>query len=426
MKHVVVIGGGVIGLCTAYSLHARGCEVTLLDAGRFGSGASYGNAGWITPSLSGPVPAPGIAKQSIRWMFDSRSPLYIKPRFDPGFALWLMRFWSKCRRDTFRQGLAATAALNERTFELFDELVRDGVTFEQHTKGLLFAFESRSGLETELEILELMRPFGYAPQVMDARQTQSLEPALSGNVVGGLWVKQERQVRPDDLVVGLVKRLLDDGLDLREDAPVTAIEMAGRTVTSVRVGDEPITADAFVVATGAWMPRLTRTLGIRVPVEAGKGYSIDFTPPPLQIGHALYLYEARVAVTPFADRVRLAGTMELSGLNDRIVGNRVDAITDAASRYLEGWSSDARGNSPWTGMRPMTPDGLPIIGRAPECPNLFLAGGHAMLGVTLGPATGEALADLIVSGSSPQVLQPFDPSRFSPRRSRIGALKAVA
>jgi D-amino-acid dehydrogenase len=321
----------------------------------------------------------------------------------------------------FRKGLLATAELSARTFQLFDDLSQRGVNFEQHRKGLVFVFRSKDELHRDLEVLELLRPFGYSPAALDPSEVQDLEPAVREDIAGGIWISQERQVRPDDLVMALGKQLLNDGVALQEGVAVDAIEAAAGVVKGVHARGRVIPADAVVIAAGVWMPRLLRDLKIRIPIEPGKGYSLDFLSPRMEIAHALYLYEARVAVTPFEGRIRLAGTMELSGINDQIVHERVDAIVDAAATYLKNWPIDCERGRPWTGMRPMTPDGLPVIGRVPSLENLFLAGGHAMLGVTLGPVTGEELAELIVSERMPPVLAPFDPQRFARRDRRLSA-----
>ncbi len=421
---VVIVGGGVVGLCAAYALRRHGIAVTVLDAGRPGAGASHGNAGWIVPSLSGPVPAPGLTRTSLRWMLRPASPLYIQPRADPAFGRWLLAFWRRCNARDHRAGLEATAALNRRTMELFDAYRADGIAFEQHADGLVFAYLDPAELERDLRGLELLQPFGYEATPLDGEAMRELEPALAGTVVGGYHLPQERHVRPDSFVAGLVARLTVDGVDLRGDTPVIGIEHRGDRVTAVETPAGRIAADAVVVCAGAWTPGVLRLAGVRdFPIEAGKGYSLDYAPPPplpQPVRRALYLHEVRVAVTPLDGLVRLAGTMELSGVNDRLSPRRLMAIARAGARYLQGWPADPAVATPWTGMRPMTPDGLPAIGRVPGFANLIVASGHAMLGLTLAPATGEAVAELIATGRTPEGLGPFDPARFARRGGRAG------
>lgn len=413
MRHVTVVGGGVIGLCTAWELHKRGARVTVLEARGLGTGASWGNAGWIVPSLSAPVPAPGLVRASLKWMVKPDSPLYLRPRFDVQFARWLLGFWRACRPAAYRAGLEATAELNRRTMDLFDGLRADGVDFEMHRDGILFAYEALSEMEHDLEGVEQLRAIGYErPEQLVGDAVRECEPALSDGIAGGYLIGNERHVRPETLTAGLVARLTASAVELRANEPVTGLETARGRVTEVVTVDLRLPTDAVVIAAGAWTPRVARMVGVHMPIEAGKGYSLDYSPPPTRVRRPLYLHEARVAVTPFAGMVRLAGTMELSGLNERVDFRRVGAIARAGARLLKDWPSDAGAATAWTGMRPLTPDGLPIIGLVPGFRNLAIASGHAMLGVTLAPATAVAVADLLTTGRLSATLQPFDPARF--------------
>ncbi len=412
---VAIIGGGVIGLCSAFFLQRRGWQVTLLTAGAPGHGASAVNAGWIVPSLSEPVPAPGLVTTSLRWMLRSDSPLYIRPRPDPALLWWLIRFWRHCNARDYAHGLAATAELNRRTFALYDDLAAAGVRFEEHRTGILFAYHSPAALEHDLRAMEPLRAHGVnvpsEPLWGDA--VRAFEPALSQSIAGGFWLDQERHVRPDSLVAGLVEALVERGVDIRTETRVTGFDLANGHLTNVRFERGRLEVDAAVLCAGAWTGRLAKLAGARLPIQGGKGYSLDYAPPPRPVGHALYLHEARVAVTPLNGMVRLAGTMEFSGLNHRIRPERVAAIARAGAAALRDWPADPGIAHVGTGLRPMTPDGLPVIGWLLGVRNLAVASGHAMLGMTLAPATGEAVAELVTSGSPPEVLRPFDPARFS-------------
>ena len=408
MKRTVVIGGGVIGLACAYALAKRDHHVTVVDAGSPGAGASEGNAGWITPSLSMPVPAPGMVGTSLRWMLRSDSPLYIKPTLDPRRISWLVKLLRNCNQRRYADGLAATVRLNAETFALFDELEADGVEFEMHRAGLLFCFLEAINSGHVLSDIDRASELGYRPLLLGPDEVREMEPEITRDVRAGIFLEQERQVRPESLVTGYVKRLLDEGADIRVASQINGFEYSKGRVVGARNGDGVIEGDEFVIAAGAHSGRLARTLGCKVPIEAGKGYSVHHEPAPVELSHALYLYEARVGATPFDGAVRFAGTMEFSGINDRLEPSRVAAISASAARYLEEWPDDAQGRA-WTGMRPMTPDGLPVIGRI--APNVTIASGHSMLGVTLAPVTGELVGRLIVDGDTPEVLRPFDPAR---------------
>ncbi len=421
MQPVVVVGGGVIGLCCALALHQRGVPVTVIDAGPPEQAASHVNAGWVVPTLAEPVPAPGLIATSLRWMLRSDSPLYIRPRLDPAFLRWTLRFWRHCNARDYRAGLEATAAFGARAHALYDALREAGVRYEEHRDGIVFAYRTAEALQHDYAQLEPVRRLGFElSPLLDGDALRGLEPSLSETVVGGYWLPRERSLRPDTLVRGLADFLSERGVVLRRNTPVSGIETTGKRATAVFAGGERVPAEAVIVAAGAWTPRLLRPLGVRVPIEAGKGYSIDLAPPPAlphPVSRPLYLHETRVAVTPLDGMVRLAGTMELSGLNHHMRPERVAAIACSAGWALAGWPEETPTSGPgvrvWTGPRPMTPDGLPVIGWLPGYRNLAVASGHAMLGVTLATATGEAVAQMIATGNAPEIIAPFDPSRFS-------------
>jgi D-amino-acid dehydrogenase len=421
VQPVAIVGGGIIGLCTAFALHRRDVPVMVLDAGPTERAASHVNAGWIVPTLAEPVPSPGLIATSLRWMLRSDSPLYIRPRLDPAFMRWTLRFWRHCNARDFLAGTEAIAAFGARSLALYDAMREAGVRYEEHHDGLLFAYRTTKALDHDFAALEPVRRFGFEiSPIMRGDDLRTLEPSLSEKVSGGYWLPRERSVRPDTLVRGLIDYLQERGVEVRRETPVSGIETHGTSATVVLAGGERIPAGTIVVAAGAWTPRLLKPLRVSVPIEAGKGYSIDLAPAPslpAPVRRPLYLHETRVAITPLEGMIRLAGTMEFSGLNHDVRQERVAAITRSAAWAIRGWPDQTPTFGPgariWNGPRPMTPDGLPVIGRLPGYRNLVVASGHAMLGVTLAPATGEAVAELITTGCAPQVLAPFDPARFS-------------
>lgn len=412
MVDVVVVGAGVVGLNCAYALRRRGLEVLVVDRGEVGAGASAGNAGWIVPCLSGPVPHPSVRRTACQWLLRPDSPLSIRPRADAAFLRWLWRFWRRCNGRDFHRGLAATARLNARTMPLFDALAADGVAFEMSRDGVLFLLRSEAAARAEYDELAAVARFGVPePRWLDRADLRDEEPLASDEVVAGVLAPEERHVRPESLTAGLAARLRELGTTITTGVDVAGFTWAGNRVTGVRTGDGLLGAGHVVLAAGAYTGRLAARLGVRCPLEGGKGYSVTLTPPPVPLRRPTYLAEARVACTPFAGALRLAGTMELSGLNERLSPTRLRALTHAGRHYLRDWPAvDAAG---WAGLRPMAPDGLPIIGRAPRFDNLYLATGHAMLGVTLGPATGEAIAELVSDTADATLLAPFSPARFA-------------
>jgi D-amino-acid dehydrogenase len=413
LPRTVIIGAGVIGLNLAFALERRGWEVTLVEARSPGYGASAVNAGWIVPSHAGPVPAPGLVRTSMQWMLHSDSPLYIQPRLDREMVRWLIAFWRNCNATAHQAGFRANAELNRRTLALYDELTAAGVEFEQHKTGVLFAYASPDALEHELKEMEPLRAFGIdLPAPMWGDDLRAFEPGLAERVVGGFWMSEERHVRPDSLTGGLVRYLTNRGVEIKTETAVTGFDIGKDKVAAVRTADGTIPADAVVIAAGSWSGEVAKLAGCRAPIQAGKGYSLDYSPSPTDIRHALYLHGARVAATPMVGMTRLAGTMEFSGINERIRPERVAAIARTASTWLRNWPADPAVAKVGSGLRPMTPDGLPMIGLLPGFSNLAIASGHAMLGLTLAPATADALADLLTTGQPPEVLQPFAPDRF--------------
>jgi D-amino-acid dehydrogenase len=410
-----IIGGGVIGLLTAYELHRRGIDVTVIDKSDFGAACSAGNAGWITPSLSGPVPAPGLVATSIKWMMDRHSPLYIRPSAVPALAPWLFQFWRHCNAREYHAGLMATARLAEPIMDLYDSLDEHGVEFEMHNTGLLYAVLNPDYLKHIAADLEVMRQFGYGePVEMSGSTLRDFEPELTSTVKAGLWVPEERHVRPETLTEGLVRWLTREGVKLRSGVKVTGIRRSGSSVRAIETSDGTLEVDQLLIAAGAWSGDLARMAGLHLPMQAGKGYNITVNQPELTLHHAIYFSEARIACSPFNGALRISGTMELSGVNTVFDPRRVEAIRHGADRCLGEWSRGAS-ETTWVGMRPLTPDGLPVIGRAPGVENLYLATGHSMLGITLGPSTALTIAEVMTTGKSEIDLDAFDPARFARR-----------
>lgn len=416
MARSIIIGGGVIGLLSAYELRRRGRDVIVIDKGNFGQGASAGNAGWITPSLSAPVPAPGLVAQSIKWMLRPDSPLYVKPSVVPGMLGWLLEFWRHCNVEKYEQGRSALGMLNRLSLRDFDRLAEQGLDFEMHSAGLLYVFRTEEALRAYLDDLAHWEEFGASePKRLTPDEARELEPALRPEIIGGLLVESERHVRPEKLLSAAEQWLRANGADMRAHTEVADLVIQDGRVTGVRVkGGDVIEGDEVLLATGAEAASLAARAGFELPMQAGKGYSLTIRNPKLKLGRSMYLVEGRVALAPYDGALRLAGTMELSGINTNLYEERIAGIRKSADLYLTDWSEGDE-IIPWVGMRPMLPDGLPAIGRAPTIPNFYIASGHAMLGVTLGPTTAALIADLMTKGQTEIDLTPFDPARFDRR-----------
>lgn len=391
---VAVVGGGAVGLCCAWSLARRGADVVVYERDHVGSGCSLGNTGWICPGLSAPLPAPGVMGAALRGMLRPGSPVLIRPLFGPAFLRWSWQFWRACAPERYRTGLEATVALSRRTFELFDELRAAGVEFEMHSAGMVVAALTEAGLDEYATMLREAQAAGYDGEVrvLDGDAVRELEPAASEAVVGGVHAPAERYVRPESFTRGLADALRRGGALVRE---------------GVEVGDlRDLDADAVVVAAGVWSGRLLRSAGVHVPLEAAKGYSVTARSSGTAPRHALYLAEAKVGCSTFGDAVRIAGIFDLTGVDLTLRRRRIETITRSAAAYFSDWEPEEV-ELEWAGLRPYPSDGLPIIGPLPGRERTYVATGHGRLGITLAPATGELLADVILAGARPAELAPF-------------------
>lgn len=416
MARTIIIGGGVIGLLSAYELRRRGRDVIVIDKGNFGQGASSGNAGWVTPSLSAPVPAPGLVAQSFKWMLRPDSPLYVRPSIVPGMLGWLLEFWRHCNVEKYEQGRDALAQLNRLSLRDFDALAEQGLEFEMHSAGLMYVCRTHAGMQSMLDDLAHWESFGASePLQFSADEARERVPALRPDIIGALLVESERHVRPEKLLASAEQWLRENGAELRSHTEVVDLIIQDGQITGVRTKggvDGVIDGDEVLLATGAEAASLASRAGFDLPMQAGKGYSLTIRNPGLQLPHSMYLVEGRVALAPYEGALRVAGTMELSGINTHLYEQRIAGIRRSTDLYLTDWE-DGDETDVWVGMRPMLPDGLPAIGRSPTVPNFYVASGHAMLGVTLGPTTAALIADLMTRDEAEVDLSPFDPGRFS-------------
>ncbi|NGY60127.1 FAD-binding oxidoreductase [Lentzea sp. NEAU-D13] len=409
---MVVVGGGVVGLSVAHYLTSAGVAVEVVERSALGSGASWGNAGWVCLSHSAPVPAPGVTRFALRSLGKPDSPLYLRPPVDSSFLVWLWRMWRSSTRAGFRHGYEAVTALNAPTFDLFDQLASDGVQTTLRRPGMVHAFLSAAEARHHLDVQRSMADGNYAMPsgVTLGPDAALLDPALSPRVQASYLVEGEGVVDPVRLVESLARAVRNAGGQVRENVAVNGFS-GGDRVRVVHTSEGDLRCSGVVVAAGMWSQRLLASLGVRLSMQAGKGYSftVDLDPAPR---HALYFGDRRVVASPMNGSTRIAGTMELSGNNRKLDWRRVVAIAKASRHYLGAWFDDPddlprRIRDPWVGGRPFLADGLPVIDRTPKHDNVFVATGHGMLGVTLGPATGKALAEYYLSGRRPSVLEPF-------------------
>lgn len=406
---VVVVGGGVIGVCAAHFLAERGRKVTVLDAGAIGAGCSYGNAGLVVPSHSIPMAAPGVLSKGLKWMLDPDSPFYIRFRWSPELWSWLWRFRGACREEAVRRAIPLLRDLSLASVRLYDQLA--GPDCHYGRKGLLLVYRTRRGLDEGGHEAEILRSHGLASRTLDEPALRAVVPGLRPGLAGAVHFPDDAHLHPAKFVEGLASRAAARGVDLRPRTEVLGFERSGRRIVKVRTSQGDFPADEVVLAAGAWSPALARDLELRLPIQPAKGYSLTFKSPPSPPEVPLLLMEAKVGVTPMGPVLRFAGTLELAGMDFSINERRVAAIRRGASEFLEGTDS-LELLEVWRGMRPCTPDGLPVVGRPSHLDNLVVATGHAMIGISLGPVTGKIVADLVEGGKPEIDVSALAPSRF--------------
>jgi D-amino-acid dehydrogenase len=406
-RSVVVVGAGIVGLSTAWFLQERGIDVTVVDRKGVAAGASWGNAGWVSPALTAPLNSPSVLREGLRALADPAAPLHIPLRADPALMRFLVRFAAHCRPSAWQHAVRANAVLNDEAIETFDVLVSSGVDAPVTDTSLAAAFRDIRGASRFLAELTHMSSTG--PQIQAEMLTgialHEQVPLASAGVAAVVNVSGQRFVDPGRFTHALGRRVTARGATLHV-GEVSGVSATRNGVLVERRGDEPLSADAAVLATGAWLPALTGRR-VRVGLQAGRGYSFT-VPVDRPLPGPIYLPEARVACTPYRGGLRVAGTMEFRRPGEPISPSRVGAIVASAAPLLDGVRWDERTDI-WVGPRPVTDDGLPLIGQLTD--GVYIAGGHGMWGLAHGPATGRLLAEQIATGKQPEAARPFDPLR---------------
>ena len=400
--HSLIIGGGVIGIACAHYLAAQGLRVTLVDKGRIGGGCSHGNCGLICPSHLLPLAQPGAIGPAIRALVDPRGALRIRPRLDGALFRWLWGFARRCNQQDMLASAEALQPLLASSMRLYEQLIeREGIDCEWERAGLLFVYRSGSGFQQYNAVNELMSAkFDEPARRLSSAELSEFEPTLRDGMAGGWYYEHDAHLRPDRLVDSWRSLLEKRGVRFIEHCAVDELQAENGVATSTLAGGQSIAADSFVIATGAWTPQLARSLQCRVPVQPGKGYSITVDRPSSCPRRPLMFPEHRVVITPFQRGMRVGSLMELSGYDSRISRQRLRLLTRAASDYLRDPLPPC--SEKWFGWRPMTFDSLPIIGATRRYRNVFLATGHSMLGVSLAPATGRLISELVL-GTEPHL-----------------------
>lgn len=407
---IAVVGGGAIGACVARELALRGASVLLLERGpRLGCGCTEGNAGLICPSHSAPLATPTALRQGLRWLFVPDSPFQLRLRL--GLVPWLARFAVSSTRSKARAGTDVLRRLTLASLELHDQLARAGLDTAYKNLGTLDVYESKEGLADGVARANLHRSAGMRADVLDPASARALEPALTGPIAGAVHWVDEAHCDPSRFTAAVGAAATEAGAHIRTDCEVLDVGVSGGRVRTLATTQGDVVPGEVVLAAGAWTPSLARRLGIRVPVEGGKGYHVELVQAESDPRVPVFLQEKWVIATPLPGRLRLAGTLELAGVDLSFDRRRVDALFEAARARIAGVTR-SRIRHVWRGLRPCTPDGLPILGRPQRLENLILATGHTMLGLALAPVTGRLVAELVAGEQPSHDLIPLSPDRF--------------
>ncbi|WP_448137803.1 NAD(P)/FAD-dependent oxidoreductase [Sphingobacterium siyangense] len=411
---VVVVGAGIAGLASAYYLVRDGWDVKILEKNTLDNNCSYGNAGMIVPSHFTPLAAPGIVAQGIKWMFNSKSPFYVRPSLNPRMINWGLKFLKHANRSHVEQHATAIRDLNLYSSRLYDELAQEeGFDFELKQNGILMMYKSKEMQHEEIELAHRAQDLGLDVDILEGNAVQELEPNLKLDVLGAILYRCDGKLYPPKLMQQLIQYLKAAGVAFFEETEVNKFITAGNKVKEAISNKGSFQADAFVLTGGAYLPQLTSKLHVNTPLMPGKGYSFMYQPEKENtLNHAALLLEARVAVTPMNGQIRFSGTMELGPANDKIYENRVRGIVESIPKYYPELKVDYPSEKIWYGYRPCSPDGLPYLGRLKKFDNVLVAGGGGMMGLSLGPAYGKVVADLLAGQKIDSEIAGFRPDRF--------------
>lgn len=415
MSSVILIGGGIIGLCSAYYLQQEGHTVTVIDQSDMQDGCSYGNAGYLSPSHFIPLATPGIVKQGFKWMLNAKSPFYVQPRLNANLINWGLKFIKSATHEHGKRSAIPLRDISLLSKKLYEDLsVAPGYNFYYEQKGMIEFFQTHTNANHAVEMVNQSNELGLEAVLLNKEEVQQLEPDLKIDVLGGIHFKCDAHLYPNKLMSDLKKDLQNKGVIFVLNEVVKEFIIEKNVVKGARSTDKEFFADELVLATGALTGDLAKKLNLKIPMIGGRGYSVTFDNPPFKVHHPIILTEARVAITPMAgSKVRFGGTMEITSFKSPPKLKRVEGIFESVKKYFPDFDLEVPRDKIWYGYRPCSADGLPYIGRSGKYSNLVIASGHAMLGLSLGAATGKLVSE-IIGGKQPSVdLVAFNPDRFA-------------
>jgi D-amino-acid dehydrogenase len=410
---VVIVGGGVIALCSAYYSLKRGFAVTIIEReSATGDNCSMGNAGMIVPSHFTPLAAPGMMSKGLRWMLNPESPFFVRPRLNSDLMRWGWLFYRHSTRQHVEKSSSLLRDLNLESRRLYGELAADE-DFGLVRRGLLMLCKTAKGLDEEGLVAQAARDIGLEAEVLDADATAKADPDITMNIAGSVYFPQDCHLDPARFMASMRKKIIELGGVFENSIIVESIETRNQQVTAVIGSGRRFEGEQFVIACGSWSAKLLKLVGLNLPLQAGKGYSLSLPSPPELPQLCSIFAEAKVAITPMGSSLRFGGTMEVGGLDLSINAARVNGIVKSINAYFPKFSADDFSNiTPWAGLRPVSPDGIPYLGKVTKLPNLIVATGHAMMGLSLAPVSGRLVADLLAGDAPFRPIAALTPGRF--------------
>jgi len=414
MKNITIIGGGIIGLNCAYYLQKEGYAVTVIERGDITNGCSFGNMGYFSPSHFIPLASPGIIAEGLRYMLRSSSSFYIKPRLSLPLMQWAYHFWKNSNAST----VAKHAPHLNNILQLSRHLINDirdeiGNSFLMEEKGCLLMCREEKTLDHEFHLADDAEKLGLKVERLNKEQVQVLEPDVELNVSGAVLFRDDCHINPEKFMVALKNYLGNKGVQFQLNTTVTCFEKKNDKISAVVTNKGKFECEELVIATGSWLPAVAKMMGVKLLLQPGKGYSYTYDHVEKNIHYPAILIEGRCAMTPWGQQLRIGGTMEISGINETILPKRMKGIYDSVKDFYPGLKIDLPpADKIWHGLRPVTPDGLPYIGRLKNFKNVVIAGGHAMMGVSLAPGTGKLVTEIIGRKNTTIDMSAFRVERF--------------
>ena len=416
MANIIIIGGGIIGLSSAYYLLQQGHQITIIDRTDMLDGCSYGNAGYVSPSHFVPLASPGIVMQGFKWMTNSKSPFYVQPRLSKSLINWGMKFIKSATKANVDASAIPLRDINLLSKQLYEDLCNvPGFSFYYANKGMLDFFKTDENAHHAEEMVAASKKLGLDATLLNKQEVEQIEPTLNIDIKGAVYFKDDSHMYPNKLMKDMISYLRNNGVTIKTGEEVKTFIKEGNNIKGVRTNSSEYFGEHIVLAAGAWSGEVAAMLQLNIPMVGGRGYSMTFEDLSFKIKQPIILSEARVALTPMAEnKIRFGGTMEITSTNTPPRMNRVKGILESVKKYFPDVEIPfPEKDKIWFGFRPCSADGLPYIGKVSKYNNLVIASGHAMLGLSLGPATGKLVSEIINNEATSIDVKAFNPDRFN-------------